>query len=215
MKLAILGSTGFVGKVLVKKALEAGYQVRALARSPEKLGDLRDGVEVVQGDMFDPATLQTLITGVDAVISVAGPPLEGRHDSNRHADSMRLIVNALNAARVQRIITIAGAAARLPGRRLGLRQALLRTVLKVVRADVIRTKDIEVRILAESGLTWTIVRPPLIGSGNPTGKVAASDTDMTGTRIDVEDIADFLLSLLHTHDWDRKAPIVSSQDHKI
>lgn len=49
--------------------------------------------------------------------------------------------------------------------------------------------------------------------GNPTGKVAASDTDMTGTRIDVEDIADFLLSLLHSHDWDRKAPIVSLQNH--
>jgi len=67
MKVAVLGSTGFVGTLLIQKALKEGHQVRALARSPEKLGDLKDKVEIVQGDMFDPAVLQTLVQGVDAV----------------------------------------------------------------------------------------------------------------------------------------------------
>jgi len=34
MKIAILGSTGFLGKVLLEKALNAGYQVRTLVRNP-------------------------------------------------------------------------------------------------------------------------------------------------------------------------------------
>lgn len=38
MKLALLGSTGFVGKVLTIKALAQGHQLKVLARSPEKLG---------------------------------------------------------------------------------------------------------------------------------------------------------------------------------
>ena len=38
MKIAILGSTGFVGKTLLAKALERGYQVKTLVRDPEKLG---------------------------------------------------------------------------------------------------------------------------------------------------------------------------------
>jgi hypothetical protein len=81
----------------------------------------------------------------------------------------------------------------------------------VVAPDVIKTKDIELKIIAESGLNWTVLRPPIIGAGNATGKVAASKTDMTGSKIDVEDITDFILSVLKTHEWDRKAPIVSSQ----
>jgi putative NADH-flavin reductase len=210
MKLAILGSTGFVGKVLIKKALKAGHQIKALARSPEKLGALQNEVDVVRGDMFEPASLQALITNVDAVLSVAGPPMTGRHDSNQHGNSMRLIVNAMKAANVNRIVIIAGAAARVPGQSLGFKQSLLRVVLNVVRPDTIKTKDIEVKILTESGLTWTIVRPPLIRAGNPVGKVTAREDDMPGTKVDVEDITDFILSALQTNEWDRKAPIVAS-----
>ena len=33
MKIAILGSTGFLGKVLLEKALNAGYQVSTLVRN--------------------------------------------------------------------------------------------------------------------------------------------------------------------------------------
>lgn len=41
MKIAILGSTGFVGKVLLRKALDKGYQVKTLVRDPEKLGGIQ------------------------------------------------------------------------------------------------------------------------------------------------------------------------------
>jgi hypothetical protein len=41
MKIAILGSTGFLGKVLLGKALEAGYQVRTLVRDRDPLGPFR------------------------------------------------------------------------------------------------------------------------------------------------------------------------------
>jgi len=211
MKLAILGSTGFVGKALIQKALKAGHHVKALARSPEKLGELKDKVEVIQGDMFDSSSLQMLIKDVDAVISVAGPPLTGRHDSNRHGNSMRSIVDAMKAANVNRLIAITGAAAKVPGHRLGFKQSLLRVVLSTLKPDVIKTKDIELKIISESSLNWTVLRPPLIGTGKPTGNVATSEADMTGTKIDVEDITDFILTLLQTHDWDRKAPVVASK----
>jgi putative NADH-flavin reductase len=212
MRLAILGSTGFVGKILVTKALKAGHQVKALARSPEKLGDLTNQVEVIQGDMFEPATLQTLIKDVDAVISVAGPPLTGRHDSNKHGNAMHFVVEAMKAANVTRLITITGAAAKVPGQPLGLKQSLLRFVLSVLKPDVIKTKDIELKIISASGLNWTVIRPPLIGTGKPTGKVAALESDMAGTKIDVEDITDFILTLLQNHEWDRKAPVVASRE---
>jgi putative NADH-flavin reductase len=211
MKLAILGSTGFVGAVLLKKALTQGHQLKVLARSPEKLGDAKDKVDIARGDMFDPAALESLVQGVDAVISVAGPPMNAKFDVEKHARATQDLVYAMKNAQVNRLITITGAAAEVPGQKLGFKQSLLRFVLGTfVRPDVIKVKDMELKTIAASGLNWTVIRPPLIGSGNATGSVAASEADMTGMKIDVEDIADFILSLLKTNEWDCKAPIVSS-----
>ncbi len=212
MKLALLGSTGFVGTILLSNALAQEHQLKVLVRSPEKLGGNKDKVEVVTGDMFDPAALETLVQGTDAVISAAGPPMNGKFDVERHASATKNLVSAMKNAKVSRLIAIAGAAAQVPGQKLGFKQSLLRFVLGTfVRPDVIKVKDMELKTIAESGLNWTVLRPPLIGSGNPTGNVAASEADMTGTKIDVEDIADFILSLLKTKEWDRKAPIISSK----
>ncbi|MEK6753809.1 MAG: NAD(P)H-binding protein [Chloroflexota bacterium] len=212
MKLAILGSTGFVGTILIQKALAQGHQLKVLARSPEKLGGMKDKVEVVTGDMFDPAALESLVQGVDAVISVAGPPMNGKFNVEQHATATKNLVSAMKNAKVNRLITIAGAAAKVPGQKLGFKQSLLRLLLgNIVMPDVIKTKDIELKTIAESNLNWTVLRPPIVGSGNAAGNIAASETDMTGTKIDVEDITDFMLSLLQTHEWDRKAPIVSSK----
>ncbi len=215
MKIALLGSTGFVGTVLLKKALAQGHQLKVLARSPEKIGDAKDKVEIIQGDMFNSAALESLVQGVDAVISVAGPPMNGKFDVEKHARATQDLVYAMKNGKVSRLITITGAAAKVPGQSLGFKQSLLRFVLGTfVRPDVIKVKDMELKTIAESGLNWTVLRPPLIGSGNPTGNVAASNADMPGMKIDVEDITDFILSLLKTNSWDRKAPIVSSQKRK-
>ena len=215
MKLAILGSTGFVGVVLIQKALTQGHQIKALARSPEKLGRLRDRVEIVQGDMFDPVALASLVTGVVAVISVAGPRSawkEGKFDAEHYASYVKLLVNAMKNANVDRLITVAGVAAKVPGQRLGFKQSLVRFFLgNIVMPDVIKSKDIELKTIAESGLNWTVLRPPLMTIGKATGHVAASEQDIPHlSKLDVEDSTDFILSLLITHEWDRKAPIVVS-----
>jgi putative NADH-flavin reductase len=215
MKLGILGSTGFVGTVLIQKALGQRHQIKALVRSPEKLGSLKNRVEIVQGDMFDPAVLASLVSGVDAVISVAGPRSarrEGKFDAEYQASYIKLLVEAMKNAKVDRLITVAGVVAKVPGQSLGFKQWLLRFLLgNIVMPDVIKSKDIELKTIAESGLKWTVLRPPLMTTGKATGHVAASENDMALSKIDVEDITDFILSLLITHEWDRKAPIVSSQ----
>ncbi len=217
MKLGILGATGFVGTVLIQKALAQRHQIKALVRSPEKLGSLKNRVEVVQGDMFDTAVLASLVSGVEAVISVAGPRSarrEGKFDAEHHASYVKLLVDAMKNAKVDRLIAVAGVVAKLPVQSLGFKQSLLRFVLgNIVMPDVIKSKDIELKTIADSGLNWTVLRPPLMTTGKATGHVAASEKDMALSKIDVDDITDFILSLLLTHEWDCKAPIVSSRKH--
>jgi uncharacterized protein YbjT (DUF2867 family) len=53
MKITIFGSTGFVSKVLIKKAIAEGYQVKTLARNPEKLEEIEDKIEIIKGSVFE------------------------------------------------------------------------------------------------------------------------------------------------------------------
>lgn len=66
MRILVTGATGGVGRRVVQRLLEAGddIQVRALTRDPARAG-LPAGVEVVQGDLEKPSSLQGVFDGVD------------------------------------------------------------------------------------------------------------------------------------------------------
>jgi nucleoside-diphosphate-sugar epimerase len=210
VKLSIIGATGFVGRVLAHRALGQGHQVRALVRNPAGLGDLVGKVEVVRGDLSRAEDLETLVQGADALVSTAGPPRTGRHDSEPFRESMTSLVRAMHRHDVMRFMMITGAAARMPGESLGLKRGALRAVLKIVMPDVIRTKDIELAIVCASGLRWTVIRPPRISSGAPLGAVSATDTDLAGVRLDVVDLVEFMLASLQSSEWVGRAPTVAS-----
>jgi putative NADH-flavin reductase len=81
MKFAILGSTGFVGKVLLKKAIAAGYHVKTLARNPEKLKEFKDNIEIIKGSGFESSSVEEAIAGAEVVLSTIGPPPGKQVDS--------------------------------------------------------------------------------------------------------------------------------------
>ncbi len=63
--ITVFGSTGKVGRSLVTHLLDAGATVRAVTRDPAA-ADLPDGVDVVRGDLLDPATIAAAADGSDA-----------------------------------------------------------------------------------------------------------------------------------------------------
>lgn len=69
----VAGATGRVGRVLVRKLLLRGYSVKALVRNrdPETLEKLPRSVEVVVGDLGDPASLRSAVEGCTKVIFCA------------------------------------------------------------------------------------------------------------------------------------------------
>jgi uncharacterized protein YbjT (DUF2867 family) len=65
----VTGATGRVGRHVVQGLLEEGATVRALVRSPQA-AELPAPVEVVQGDLYDPAAVESAAAGADAVFLV-------------------------------------------------------------------------------------------------------------------------------------------------
>ncbi|MEU6044448.1 NmrA family NAD(P)-binding protein [Streptomyces griseus] len=63
MTILVTGATGTVGRRVVEQLLERGEHVRALTRDPAR-AELPAGVEVVRGDLTDPASLEPALDGV-------------------------------------------------------------------------------------------------------------------------------------------------------
>ncbi|HND50455.1 MAG TPA: NAD(P)H-binding protein, partial [Anaerolineales bacterium] len=83
MKYFVTGATGFVGGVLAKKLREAGHEVNASVRSPEKAKDLQAlGVKLFKGDVTDKESMREAMTGVDGVYHVAGWYKVGEKDKS-------------------------------------------------------------------------------------------------------------------------------------
>jgi nucleoside-diphosphate-sugar epimerase len=73
MKYFVTGATGFVGGRVVRQLVEAGHQVVAVVRSPEKAQDLAAlGVSLHKGDVTEKESMRAPMTGVDGVFHIAG-----------------------------------------------------------------------------------------------------------------------------------------------
>src|SRR6266540_1456278 len=75
--LAILGATGYTGRLVVDEARRVGLPLRLVGRRREALEELaRDGEEIRVADAGDGASLRSAFEGAFAVASLAGPFLE-------------------------------------------------------------------------------------------------------------------------------------------
>ncbi|GAA4052095.1 NAD-dependent epimerase/dehydratase family protein [Parerythrobacter jejuensis] len=144
MRLAITGGTGFVGQALVDLVETRSIKMRSLARS---IPDKRRGVDWVQGDLANTVALAKLVDGVDAVIHIAGQ-VRARDPQEFEAANVTGTLNVVEAAleaKVPRFVFVSSLAAREP--------ALSRYGASKLRAE---------KLVAASGLDWTIIRPPAV-----------------------------------------------------
>ena len=73
MKALVAGATGQTGKRIVKRLLEEGIEVRALVRDRSKAAvEFPGEVEIVMGDVLEPASLDAALAGCEVLLSATG-----------------------------------------------------------------------------------------------------------------------------------------------
>lgn len=77
MNILISGGSGLIGSALTKELAKDRHRVSILSRSPEKVRDVPQNVQVLGWDGKTAAGWGNIIGEIDAVINLAGSPLNG------------------------------------------------------------------------------------------------------------------------------------------
>jgi putative NADH-flavin reductase len=210
MIVAILGATGRTGRLVVQELLARGHQARVLVRSA--VSAPADTCAVV-GDARDPAALRSLVDGCDVVISALGP-VGG--DRRLHREVAPLLIAAMTDAGVSRFIGISGAGIDVPGDCKSRRDRLISSMIRVFGGDAAADKVIEYQSWRDSGLDWTLVRPPRLRGGPSTGWIDHDAHISTKSKtITRADLASFIAGLVDRTAYQRQAPFVATSRQAV
>jgi len=191
LKLVVLGATGSTGLEIVRQAIQHGHAVTALVRSPDGLKQFADRITVYRGNLLNSTDLEHAVQGHDAVLSAFGPRMP---ISKQDADLLQRFAVALTLA--------------MP--RTGVRRAVVESVAFLFKDSivppaylfgrlffpaVVADASAMERVFKESGLDWTMVRPPQLTDKPYTGKyrVGVGRLPVFGFKISRADVADFMI----------------------
>lgn len=153
----VTGATGYIGGRLVRAVRDRGIPVRCMARRPDEArARLPDGVEVVSGDVLDPASLATALDGVETayylIHAMASPHEFAREEREGAANFAR----AARAAGVGRIVYLGGLGGEVA---LSPHLASRHEVGRLLRESGVRTIELRASVIIGSGsLSFELVR---------------------------------------------------------
>ena len=207
-RVLIIGASRGIGLEAVRQALDAGHTVRAFARSAERIALSHPALEKVNGDALASADVAAAAKGVDAVIQVLGVAVGQLFRPVRlFSDATRILIAAMEAAGVKRLIAVTGYGA---GESRSSMSLLQRVPFQLLLGRAYDDKDVQERLIRASPLDWTIARPGVLTNGPRTGRyhVLVEPATWRNGAISRADVADFLVKQIEDRSLLRKAPVL-------
>lgn len=212
MKLLIIGATGPTGRELVAQALGQGHEITVLVRDAARAA-FGPSVKVVAGNVLDAASVKAAVIGRDAVISALGSAPSGPFkEPSLLSEGTRNLVAAMRAAGVGRLIAITGIGA---GNSKGHGPWFYNWLIQpLILRGTYRDKTRQEKIVQDSGLDWTLVRPAILTNGAGKGlRGVRAFTALEGVRVGTirrADVAAFCLEDLARRRFLHQAPVIGN-----
>ncbi len=198
---AVFGGSGGTGRDVIAAALRRGVAVRALYRPGSEPREVPPGLKVLTGQLSAAADVRRTLEGSDGAICVFGPRLGGLFSKPLEAPTAFCaaatanVVAEMRQLGVRRLVCQTGAMA---GDHASEWSGGVRRFVRNYRRkfpEIAEDRDEQERVVAASGLDWTIVKPFRISPKRGVGQMRAAPAIRISmlTSIRRQDLADLLV----------------------
>ena len=208
MRVLIIGASKGIGLETTRQALEAGHHVRALARSAAGMALSDPNLEKVRGDALKSQDVEAALSGMDVVIQTLGVGLGDLfRPVHLFSEATRVLIAAMRAQGVKRLICVTGFGA---GDSQASISCLQRVPFQIVFGRAYDDKSSQERLIKESELDWTIVRPGVLTSRPRTGryKIFSEPSQWRNGIISRSDVAEFLVREIEDQTYVHQTPVL-------
>jgi putative NADH-flavin reductase len=207
-RVLIIGASKGIGLDTTRQALEAGHHVRAFARSADRINLSSSKLEKMPADALESKDVEAGLNGVDVVIQCLGVGLADLFGPVQlFSKATGVLVEAMTALGVSRLVCVTGFGA---GDSRSSISCLQRIPFQLVFGRAYEDKSLQERLIKESLLEWTIVRPGILTRGPKTRryKILVNPSQWRNGNISRSDVADFLVRQIDDRTYVGKAPVL-------
>ena len=208
MRVLIIGASKGIGLETTRQALDAGYDVRALARSASAIAVSNPSLEKMPGDALKTEDVEAALVGVDVVIQTLGVGLGDLfRPVHLFSDATRVLIAAMRSQVVKRLICVTGFGA---GDSRASISCLQRLPFQIVFGRAYDDKSLQEQLIKESELDWTIARPGVLTNGPRTGRyrILSEASQWRNGIISRADVAEFLVRQIGDQTYIRKTLVL-------
>ena len=208
MRVLIIGASKGIGLETTRQALDAGHDVRALARSATAIAISNPSLEKMRGNALKTEDVEAALVGMDVVIQTLGVGLgELFRPVHLFSDATRVLIAAMKRQDIKRLICVTGFGA---GDSRASISCLQRLPFQIVFGRAYDDKSLQEQLIKESELDWTIARPGVLTSGPRTGhyQILSEASQWRNGIISRADVAEFLVRQIGDQTYIRKAPVL-------
>ncbi len=209
MNVIVFGSTGTIGKHLIKQSLEKGFQVTAFCRDRKKLSELNHPNLIKEvGDVFNINDVAKAVKGQDVVIITLGSGKNRK--SIVRSEGTKNIISAMKTNGLSRLICQSTLGTGDSNNNLNFfwKHIMFGWFLKQVFLD----HELQEKYVRESNLNWTIIKPAAFTDGEKTGNYLhgfSTNDKSIKLKISRADVADFILKQITNKSYLLKTPGLS------
>jgi putative NADH-flavin reductase len=207
MKIAVLGANGRVGRIVVRVLLDKGHSVIACIHGNDPFPK-QANLKVKTVDVYKGSSINSAIMGSEVVVSTLGSWGTTRKDIL--SQGMSNIIPAMRKQNITRIVSLTGADAKLQNENIHLVRIFSRFLFQFIGRKILKDGDAHIDLLKNSGLTWTVLRSPVMNSkGSETTYRLGNNYITPWHTINRSAVAHAIVELVESEEYPEQAPYIS------